>query len=65
MEYRCEWICDECGKKLNASDIVYHDANGTLCEDCFVSRMIFNALKDIKEDKNGWNIQGNWKNKRI
>ena len=53
MEYRCEWICNECGKKLNASDVTYHDANGTLCEDCFVSRAIFNALKNIKEDKNG------------
>lgn len=53
MQYRQEYICNECGKELNASDITYHDANGTLCEDCFVSRVIFNALKNIKEEKNG------------
>jgi len=52
MEYRCEWICNECGKKLNASDIVFHDVNGELCEDCFVSKVIFNALKNTKEEKN-------------
>lgn len=52
MEYRCEWICNKCGKILNASDIVFHDVNGALCEDCFVSKVIFDALKNIKEEKN-------------
>ena len=36
-------------KKLNASDVTFHDANGTLCEGCFVSKVIFDALKNIKE----------------
>lgn len=45
---RCEYVCDKCGKELNMIDIMFHDSNGTLCKDCFISKMIFDALKNIK-----------------